>query len=145
MRNAVMVAAAVSALFVLGCPAKSSSSPSGGGAARKVSTPSGEIEIQDLTVGSGDSPTAASTVKVHYRGTLEDGTEFDSSYKRGEPIEFGLGQVIPCWTHGVQQMKVGGKAKLTCPYQTAYGEMGRPPVIPPRAKLLFEVELLGVR
>jgi FKBP-type peptidyl-prolyl cis-trans isomerase FkpA len=94
--------------------------------------------------GNGASPKASDTVKVHYRGTLPDGKEFDSSYKRGEPIEFPLNRVIPCWTEGVQRMKVGGKAKLTCPPQIAYGANGAGGVIPPNATLLFEVELLGI-
>ena len=97
-----------------------------------------------LKEGTGASPKASDTVKVHYRGTLPDGKEFDSSYKRGEPIEFPLGRVIACWTEGVQRMKVGGKAKLTCPPQIAYGERGAGGVIPPNATLLFEVELLGI-
>lgn len=97
-----------------------------------------------LKEGTGASPKASDTVKVHYRGTLPDGKEFDSSYKRGEPIEFPLNRVIACWTEGVQRMKVGGKAKLTCPPQIAYGERGAGGVIPPNATLLFEVELLGI-
>jgi FKBP-type peptidyl-prolyl cis-trans isomerase FkpA len=97
-----------------------------------------------LKEGSGASPKASDTVKVHYRGTLPDGKEFDSSYKRGEPIEFPLDRVIKCWTEGVQRMKVGGKAKLTCPPQIAYGANGAGGVIPPNATLLFEVELLGI-
>lgn len=97
-----------------------------------------------LKEGTGASPKASDTVKVHYRGTLPDGKEFDSSYKRGEAIEFPLNRVIPCWTEGVQRMKVGGKAKLTCPPQIAYGERGAGGVIPPNATLLFEVELLGI-
>ena len=97
-----------------------------------------------LKEGTGASPKASDTVKVHYRGTLPDGKEFDSSYKHGEPIEFPLGRVIACWTEGVQRMKVGGKAKLTCPPQIAYGERGAGGVIPPNATLLFEVELLGI-
>jgi FKBP-type peptidyl-prolyl cis-trans isomerase FkpA len=83
-------------------------------------------------------------VKVHYRGTLVDGTEFDSSYKRNEPAEFPLNQVIPCWTEGVQKMKVGGKSQLVCPASIAYGDRGSPPVIPAGATLIFEIELLGI-
>ena len=95
--------------------------------------------------GSGASPTAADSVKVHYKGTFPDGREFDSSYKRNEPIDFPLRGVIPCWTEGVQKMKVGGKAKLTCPAAIAYGARGAGGVIPPNATLKFDVELLGVR
>jgi FKBP-type peptidyl-prolyl cis-trans isomerase FkpA len=105
--------------------------------------PSG-VKVEQLTVGTGAQPTASSTVKVHYRGTLADGKEFDSSYKRGEPISFPLTGVIPCWTQGVQTMKVGGKAKLTCPPATAYGSRGAGGVIPPNATLTFEIELLGI-
>lgn len=105
--------------------------------------PSG-MTIQHLTKGTGPSPKATDTVKVHYRGTLTDGTEFDSSYKRGQPISFPLNRVIPCWTEGVQKMQVGGKAKLTCPAATAYGARGVPGTIPPNATLNFEVELLGI-
>jgi FKBP-type peptidyl-prolyl cis-trans isomerase FkpA len=105
--------------------------------------PSG-VTVETLKEGKGDSPKASDTVKVHYRGTLENGTEFDSSYKRGEPISFPLSRVIPCWTEGVQKIKVGGKAKLTCPAQTAYGSRGVPGTIPPNATLNFEVELLAI-
>jgi FKBP-type peptidyl-prolyl cis-trans isomerase FkpA len=105
--------------------------------------PSGVI-YKELKAGTGQSPKATDTVKVNYRGTLTNGTEFDSSYKRGEPIEFPLNGVIPCWTEGVQKMKVGGKAQLVCPAAQAYGEQGSPPTIPPGATLVFEVELLGI-
>jgi len=80
---------------------------------------------------------------VHYRGTLLDGTEFDSSYARDEPTEFGLGQVIPCWTEGVQKIKIGGKAELVCPADLAYGPAGQPG-IPANSTLIFEVELLAI-
>ena len=110
-----------------------------------VTTPSGLV-YQSLKEGSGTSPTASDTVKVHYRGTFPDsGKEFDSSYKRGEPIEFPLSGVIPCWTEGVQKMKPGGKAKLTCPPSIAYGSRGAGGVIPPNATLNFEVELISVK
>ena len=102
------------------------------------------LVYRSLKDGTGASPAASDKVKVHYRGTFPDGREFDSSYKRGTPIEFPLNGVIPCWTEGVQRMKVGGKAKLTCPPQIAYGERGAGGVIPPNATLLFEVELLGI-
>jgi len=97
-----------------------------------------------VKVGTGASPKADSTVKVHYHGTLRDGTVFDSSVQRGEPISFPLNGVIPCWTEGVQKMKVGEKARLVCPSGIAYGDQGRPPVIPGGATLVFEVELLGI-
>jgi FKBP-type peptidyl-prolyl cis-trans isomerase FkpA len=105
--------------------------------------PSG-VEVTHLKVGKGAKPTAANTVKVHYEGTLANGTVFDSSYKRGEPISFPLSQVIPCWTEGVQTIAVGGKARLLCPAKSAYGERGAGGVIPPNAVLTFTVELLGI-
>lgn len=97
-----------------------------------------------LKEGNGASPAATDTVRVHYKGTFPDGREFDSSYKRGQPTEFPLNGVIPCWTEGVQRMKAGGKAKLTCPPSIAYGQRGAGGVIPPNATLQFEIELLGV-
>lgn len=108
-----------------------------------VVTASGLVYLS-LKDGNGASPSASDTVKVHYRGTFPDGREFDSSYKRNAAIEFPLNRVIPCWTEGVQRMKVGAKAKLTCPSAIAYGERGAGGVIPPHATLLFEVELLGI-
>ncbi len=108
-----------------------------------VKTPSGLV-YTELKAGTGASPSATDKVKVNYRGTLMDGKEFDSSYKHGQPAEFGLNQVIPCWTEGVQKMKVGGKAKLVCPSSIAYGDRGHPPVIPPGATLTFEIELLSI-
>ena len=108
-----------------------------------VVTASGLI-YRSLQDGNGPSPSVTDTVKVHYRGTLPDGKEFDSSYKRGEPASFPLNRVIRCWTEGVQRMKVGGKAKLVCPPGIAYGDRGAGGVIPPNATLVFEVELLGI-
>jgi FKBP-type peptidyl-prolyl cis-trans isomerase FkpA len=96
-----------------------------------------------ITAGSGASPKATDTVKVHYRGTLTNGKQFDSSYG-GPPAEFPLNRVIPCWTEGVQMMKVGGKSQLVCPSSIAYGETGAPPTIPGGATLVFEIELLGI-
>ncbi len=106
-------------------------------------TQSGLI-IQTIKEGTGPSPTAEDTVKVHYQGTLLDGTVFDSSIQRNEPATFPLGGVIRCWTEGVQLMKVGGKSRLTCPSDIAYGDRGAPPNIKPGATLVFEVELLGI-
>lgn len=108
-----------------------------------VVTASGLV-YRSLKDGSGANPGASDKVRVHYRGTFPDGKEFDSSYKRNEAIEFPLNGVIKCWTEGVQRMKVGGKAKLTCPPAIAYGERGAGGVIPPNATLLFEVELLAI-
>ena len=105
-------------------------------------TKSGLI-YRELTPGSGASPKATDTVKVHYRGTFINGTEFDSSYRRNEPAQFPLNGVIPCWTEGVQKMKTGGKAVLVCPSDLAYGDKGRPS-IPGGAALIFEIELLGI-
>jgi FKBP-type peptidyl-prolyl cis-trans isomerase FkpA len=103
------------------------------------------IVYTTLQAGDGAQPGAGAVVKVHYRGTLIDGTEFDSSYSRGEPVEFPLNGVIPCWTEGVGLMKVGGKARLVCPPELAYGEQGRPPAIPGGSALVFEVELIETR
>lgn len=97
-----------------------------------------------ITEGDGPMPTAEDIVRVHYTGTLRDGTVFDSSVERGQPATFPLSGVIPCWTEGVQKLKVGGKAKLLCPSDIAYGDRGNPPTIPGGAALLFEVELLGI-
>ena len=106
--------------------------------------PSG-VRIEHLQRGDGPLPSASSTVLVHYHGTLSDGTVFDSSIERKQPISFPLRNVIPCWTQGVQHIKVGGKAMLTCPPAIAYGERGAGGVIPPNTTLNFEVELVSVR
>ena len=118
-------------------------SSAGVGAAEPVTTATGRV-YQELVTGTGEQPTAADKVRVHYVGTFADGREFDSSVSRGQPAEFPLGRVIKCWTEGVQRMKVGGKARLTCPASIAYGEKGAGGVIPPGATLYFDVELLGV-
>ncbi|MEO8157527.1 MAG: FKBP-type peptidyl-prolyl cis-trans isomerase [Betaproteobacteria bacterium] len=106
-------------------------------------TASGAI-ITVLKEGKGPSPKAMDTVKVHYQGTLVDGTVFDSSIQRGQPATFPLGNVIKCWTEGLQEMKVGGKSRLVCPANIAYGDRGSPPMIQPGATLVFEVELLEI-
>lgn len=98
----------------------------------------------EVAPGTGDSPKDTDTVSVHYHGTLRDGTVFDSSVERGTPARFPLNRVIPCWTEGVQKMKVGGKGRLTCPASIAYGDRGAPPKIKPGAALAFDVELLEI-
>jgi len=103
--------------------------------------PSGVI-VRTITPGTGASPTPDDVVKVNYEGKLIDGTVFDSSIKRGQPAEFPLKGVVPCWTEALQQMKKGEKAQVVCPSAAAYGDRGSPPVIPPGATLSFEVELL---
>jgi len=108
-----------------------------------IKTSSGMV-YTSLTDGKGEAPKATDVVKVHYRGTLIDGKEFDSSLKRGKPLEFKLNNVISCWVEGVQMMKTGGKAKFVCPPNLAYGENGSGEMILPGATLAFEVELLEI-
>ncbi|TMA19131.1 MAG: FKBP-type peptidyl-prolyl cis-trans isomerase [Deltaproteobacteria bacterium] len=118
--------------------------------AEKAAKESGATKLPDglifktLKPGDGPSPQATDKVKVNYEGKLTNGTVFDSSYKRGQPAEFGLNQVIKCWTEGVAKMKVGEKARLVCPSDIAYGDHGHPPTIPGGATLVFEIELLGI-
>lgn len=109
-----------------------------------VKTASGAL-VKMLEEGTGETPGAGDTVMVHYEGTLIDGTVFDSSLSRGSPATFPLSGVIPCWTEGLQKIKVGGKAQLICPANTAYGERGVPPKIGPGATLIFEVNLLEIK
>jgi FKBP-type peptidyl-prolyl cis-trans isomerase FkpA/FKBP-type peptidyl-prolyl cis-trans isomerase FklB len=106
-------------------------------------TPSGLL-YSTIKPGAGASPKATDTVTVHYHGTLTSGAVFDSSVQRGQPASFPLNQVIPCWTEGLQRMKIGEKGRLVCPSDLAYGDRGRPPQIPPGATLIFEVELLDI-
>ena len=136
------------ALCAATLPALAQSAPSAFAAqaateAGAVVTASGLV-FRSLTAGAGEAPKASDTVKVHYKGTLPDGKEFDSSYKRGEPATFPLNRVIPCWTEGLQRMQPGAKAVLTCPPEIAYGPRGAGGVIPPNATLRFEVELIAV-
>ena len=139
--------AAALALAVLAAPACWAQADAALVAAAKEAsatvTKSGLV-YRSLQDGTGASPTATDKVKVHYKGTFPDGKEFDSSYKRNEPTEFPLNAVIACWTEGVQLMKKGGKAKLTCPSAIAYGTRGAGGVIPPNATLVFEIELLAI-
>ncbi|MDP1612968.1 MAG: FKBP-type peptidyl-prolyl cis-trans isomerase [Sulfuritalea sp.] len=116
-------------------------------AAVQAGTPektSSGLVYESLKDGTGAQPSTADSVQVHYRGTLANGNEFDSSYKRGQPATFPLNRVIPCWTEGVAKMKEGGKARLTCPPGIAYGSRGAGSAVPPNATLNFEVELLKV-
>jgi FKBP-type peptidyl-prolyl cis-trans isomerase FkpA len=140
-----IITVALVALFpVSAVMAQTTATPAAPAAPTPVTTKSGLV-IQTLKEGTGTAPKATDTVKVHYRGTFLDGKEFDSSYKRGEPTEFPLNRVIPCWTEGVQLMKPGGKARLTCPPAIAYGERGAGGVIPPNSTLNFEIELISVK
>jgi len=110
---------------------------------KAVKAPTGFV-IQEIKAGTGPAPAVTDQVKVHYTGRLTDGVVFDSSVERGQPAVFPLNQVIPCWTQGLQMMKVGGKSKLTCPPELAYGDRGFPPKIKPGSTLVFEVELLEI-
>ena len=131
------------ALAVLACSSLASAQSPAPAPAAPTVTASG-LSFQSIKDGTGASPSATDTVRVHYKGTFMDGREFDSSHQRGRPAEFALNRVIKCWTEGVQRMKVGGKASLVCPPAIAYGERGAGGVIPPNATLKFEIELLDV-
>ncbi len=136
--------ASLLALSALGSAwAQSGVAPPAAKAVGDITTASGLV-YHVLVEGTGAAPQANDGVTVHYRGTLADGKEFDSSYSRGEPSTFPLNGVIRCWTEGLQRMKVGGKSRLTCPPAIAYGARGSGIVIPPNATLTFEVELISI-
>lgn len=118
----------------------------GNQAAAEITMPSG-LRIQDLRVGDGPSPLPGQTVKVNYIGTLENGKEFDNSYKKGGPVDFkiGVGRVIKGWDEGLMTMKVGGKRKLFIPSKLGYGQSGHGADIPANSNLIFEIELLGIK
>jgi FKBP-type peptidyl-prolyl cis-trans isomerase FklB len=150
----VVLAAGIAALAVAACsksetataPAEKTEAAAAAPAAAGgsvVTTQSG-LQYEILASGSGKSPSASDSVTVHYRGTLTDGTEFDSSHKRGQPAVFPVNRVIPGWTEALQLMKEGDKWKLTIPPQLAYGERGAGKLIPPNSTLVFEVELIKV-
>lgn len=149
MRLASFAVAFVFTLTGLGCGgqtdgggAPSSEAAASAGAGAAATTASGLV-YTEVVAGSGASPAATDTVVVHYHGTFPDGRVFDSSVDRGEPSRFPLNRVIACWTEGLQKMRVGGKAKLVCPPEIAYGARGGGP-IPPNATLHFEVELIDI-
>ena len=143
-RSRLVLVAALVAALPFAAVAQKPAAVAAAASSAAVTTPSGLV-YTSVVEGKGASPTAADTVKVHYRGTFPDGREFDSSYSRNAPATFPLGRVIPCWTEGVQKMKVGGKAQLVCPPGIAYGERGAGNgKIPPNATLRFEVELLEI-
>ncbi len=141
---AVLAAASIASHASAQTGAPAPAAQKGTAAPAATETLSSGVGIKHLAIGTGTSPQASDTVKVHYRGRLADGKEFDSSYKRGQPATFPLDRVVPCWTQALQKLKVGGKATLTCPPSTAYGARGIPNVIPPDSTLTFDVELLSI-
>lgn len=137
--------ASLALAVAVACSGQGPSGDAGAGASGAGETLPSGLVIEHVVVGSGSSPSASDVVKVHYHGTFPDGSVFDSSVERGQPAAFPLNRVIPCWTEGVQLMKVGGKANLTCPPDIAYGAAGSPGRIPPNSTLHFEVELLEIQ
>ena len=135
---------ACAAIALPACASEESPSDDPAGSKGKTVRTESGLEITELKPGEGDHPTRQSVVEVHYHGTFEDGKVFDSSVERGKPATFPLTRVIKCWTEGVALMRVGGKSRLVCPPEIAYGARGAPPRIPPNATLIFEVELLKI-
>jgi FKBP-type peptidyl-prolyl cis-trans isomerase len=154
VRSLCFTTAALAAVLVISACSKSEQSAEAPGdhaetgapaaAESKVVTTSTGLQYEVITEGQGKSPTATDSVTVHYRGTLVDGTEFDSSHKRGKPAVFPVNRVIPGWTEALQLMQEGDKWKLTIPPDLAYGERGAGALIPPNSTLIFEVELIEV-
>ena len=139
-----MLKAIITAILCLAATASFAAEPAKSDAQKTITTQSG-LQFTSLREGTGATPGPVDTVRVHYRGTLLNGREFDSSYRNGRPAEFKLNGVIKCWTEALQMMKVGGKAKLVCPSNIAYGEEGIVGAVPRYATLIFEVELLDIR
>ena len=144
MTRTITMLALAGTLFAGAAQAQSSAAASAAAKEPGAEVTASGLVFRSLKEGNGGSPQASDTVRVHYKGTLPDGKEFDSSYGRGQPAEFPLNRVIPCWTEGLQKMKTGGKAKLTCPPEIAYGSRGAGSAVPPNATLNFEVELIKV-
>lgn len=144
LREALLAAALAGLTGTTGNLALAADASDAPPAAPAATAPAAGLAYVSIQDGTGPTPGPDDIVRVHYRGTLMNGQEFDSSYRRGKPAEFPLSRVIRCWTEGVQRMKVGGKAKLTCPPEFAYGARGAGGVIPPNATLQFEIELLGI-
>ena len=143
-KSATKLLVSASVAFLVAVPLHATAADANASNAAKETKTASGIVITTLKEGSGASPRSSETVKVHYRGVLENGKEFDSSYGRGQPASFPLNRVIPCWTEGMQTMKVGGKSRLLCPPNLAYGSRGVPGTIPADATLVFEVELLEI-
>jgi len=137
---------AMGVLCLAGCSADPGEAPSGSAAVPEPGAPPAveAVQVMRIQQGTGASPGPTDVVRVHYHGTLSDGSVFDSSVERGEPASFALDRVIRCWTDAFPHLKVGDKARLVCPPDSAYGARGSPPRIPPDATLYFEVELLGI-
>lgn len=143
MHRCLSAALLATLLLVPGCRGKTQQAASSAKGGDTLRTPSG-IDITFEKHGTGAQPHASDVVTVHYEGTFQDGRVFDSSIARGVPARFPLNRVIPCWTEALQHLHVGGKARIVCPPELAYGAQGAPPTIPPNATLIFEVQLIGI-
>lgn len=145
MKHSLAALASISLFAAAGLAVAATAAPPAKQKVLSSETLSNGVVVQHTKIGTGPNPAPTDTVTVNYRGTFDNGQEFDSSAKHGQAISFPLNGVIPCWTTGVQKLKVGGSAILTCPSQTAYGPRGVPGLVPPNATLHFEVELLAIK
>jgi FKBP-type peptidyl-prolyl cis-trans isomerase FkpA len=145
MKHSLAVLASITLLAAAGVASAATATAAPKQKVLSSETLSNGVVVQHTKIGTGANPAPTDTVTVNYRGTFDNGQEFDSSAKHGQAISFPLNGVIPCWTEGVQKLKVGGSALLTCPSQTAYGPRGVPGLVPPNATLHFEVELLAIK